>query len=59
MLPELGNVGGVPDEGHGYVVRLAFHGYGQVRQVFFRQGGEPQGHAGEVDVAAGSRILLP
>ena len=30
VFPELGNMGGIPDEGHGYVVRLAFYGHGPV-----------------------------
>lgn len=58
MFPELGNVGGIPDEGHGYVVRLAFYGHGQVRQILFRQGREPQRYAGKVDVAAGAEYAF-
>ena len=58
VFPELGNMGGIPDEGHGYVVRLAFYGHGQVRQVFFRQGREPQRYAGKVDVAAGAEYAF-
>ena len=51
-LAQLTDVGGIPHERSGDVVRAALDGEGKVLVILFRQGGQIQAHARQVDVTA-------
>ena len=53
-IAQFADMGGVSNERSGDVVRLALDGEGQILVVLFREGGEIQADAGQVDVAAGA-----